>query len=107
MIFLDEENNQIGEDDNEPDWSVWRVDHYEDNMLEDGSIDSRTYCRKFTDEELEEEAHQELINLLPDAFADLSETVSDNAEDASGLSDAVAELSELVSNLVEGMKNNG
>jgi hypothetical protein len=34
-----------------------------------------------------------------DALADLSETVSDNAVDVSALSDAIAELSQLVSDL--------
>lgn len=106
MAFFDLENNQIGEDVNEPDWSVWRVDHYEDETDQDGNmLSSRTYCRKITDEEIEEETRQELVDLLPDAVADLSQTVSENGDNVNDLADAIAELSELVSNLVEGMKN--
>lgn len=74
----------------------------------------------YTDEELQEqeeaaqaaqEAAQEaqeqaeLIAALPDAVADLSESVSGNAEANSALADAVAELSQLVSDLMEA--NNG
>lgn len=107
MLFLDEQNKKIGDGHTEPDWTVWRAYHYEDTLLEDGSVDeskSVTYCRRITDEEIEEETRQELIGLLPDAVADLSQAVSEgNAE----LCDAIAELSELVSNLVEGMNDNG
>ena len=43
----------------------------------------------------------EIAATLPDAVADLSEQVSNNATDYSDLSDAVAELSMLVSNMAE------
>lgn len=39
------------------------------------------------------------VSGVGDALADLSETVSDNAVDVSALSDAIAELSQLVSDL--------
>lgn len=55
-------------------------------------------------DELEKQEAQEKAEIaatLPDAVADLSEQVSNNATDCSDLSDAVAELSALVSNLVE------
>lgn len=45
---------------------------------------------------------REIMDALPDAVADLSEMVSDNAVDVSDLMDAIAELSEIVSNLMEG-----
>lgn len=47
----------------------------------------------------------EMIDELPDAVADLSEAVSDNAIDTSDIMDALAELSEIVSQLVEGMEH--
>lgn len=54
-------------------------------------------------EEGERQAEQqELINALPDAVAELSEMVSDNAIDTADVMDAIAELSEIVSNLMEG-----
>lgn len=49
----------------------------------------------------EEAEHQEIMDALPDAVADLSEMVSDNTIDTADLQDALAELSEIVSGLME------
>lgn len=59
--------------------------------------------KKKKEEQERQEAWEkaEIAATLPDAVADLSEQVSNNATDCSDLSDAVAELSALVSNLVE------
>ena len=46
-----------------------------------------------------EQERQETLSLLPDALADLSETVSTNEVTATELSDAIAELSAIVSEL--------
>lgn len=60
---------------------------------------------KFTDEEIAEameiRTKAEIMEALPDAVADLSEMVSDNAIDTTDLQDALAELSEIVSGLME------
>lgn len=60
----------------------------------------------YTDEELtsikEQQAQQEqkeLINSLPDAIADLSSDVSNNATSTNDLMDAIADLSAIVSDL--------
>lgn len=45
---------------------------------------------------------QEIMDSLPDAFADLSGMVSDNTVDMADVMDAIAELSEIVSKLMEG-----
>lgn len=59
--------------------------------------------KKKKEEQARQEAQEkvEIAATLPDAIADLSEQVSNNAIDYSDLSDAVAELSALVSNLVK------
>ena len=64
---------------------------------------------RFTPEEItwmeeseRQQEHQELMDSLPDAVADLSVMVSDNTVDTADLMDAIAELSEIVSNLMEG-----
>lgn len=51
------------------------------------------------DERQAEQERQETLSLLPDAVADLSETVSTNGTTATELADAIAELSEIVSEL--------
>lgn len=59
--------------------------------------------KKRKEEQARQDAQEkaDIASTLPDAVADLSEQVSNNANDCSDLSDAVAELSVLVSNLVE------
>lgn len=47
-----------------------------------------------------ETERQETLSLLPDAVADLSETVSTNETDLTDVNNAIAELSELVSELM-------
>lgn len=83
---------------------AWYDDDYEEVEI----------WHEYTEAELEEmkkcDARDEqidILNSLPDAVADLSESVSNNAVSQNDISDAVAELSEIVSTLVEGMKNNG
>lgn len=49
----------------------------------------------------EQAAQQELMQAMPDAVADLSEQVSNNAIDAATLMEAIADLSQVVSDLVE------
>ncbi len=49
-----------------------------------------------------EQERQETLSLLPDALADLSETVSTTEVTATELSDAIAELSAIVSELAAG-----
>lgn len=49
-----------------------------------------------------QQEHQEIMDALPDAIADLSEMVSDNTINTEDVMDAIAELSEIVSQLVEG-----
>lgn len=80
----------------------------------DGDYEEVEVWHEYTEVELKQQEetktladHQELINSLPDAVADLSESVSDNAVNQNDIADAVAELSEIVSTLVEGAKNNG
>lgn len=51
------------------------------------------------DEREAEAERQETLSLLPDALADLSETVSTNEVTATELADAIAELSAIVSEL--------
>ena len=51
------------------------------------------------DEREAEQERQETLSLLPDALADLSETVSTNEVTATELADAIAELSAIVSEL--------
>lgn len=105
-MYFDESGKPI--DGTEPDWSMWQIDHCDVTTDEDGNtLEERVYCRRITDEEIEEETRQELVSLLPDAVADLSQVVSENGDSVNDLSDAIAELSEIVSNLAEGMKNNG
>ena len=73
-------------------------------VIKDGALTAST--RPLTPEEQaaqdEREAEaerQETLSLLPDALADLSETVSTNEVTATELADAIAELSEIVSEL--------
>lgn len=51
---------------------------------------------------IEQQEHKEIIDSLPDAIAELSEMVSDNAVNMVDVMDAIADLSEIVSNLMEG-----
>lgn len=83
---------------------AWDDDDYEEVEI----------WHEYTEAELEEmekcdehDAQLDVFNSLPDAVADLSESVSDNAVNQNDIADAVAELSEIVSTLVEGAKNNG
>ena len=73
-------------------------------LIKDGELAAST--RPLTPEEQaaqdEREAEaerQETLSLLPDALADLSETVSTNEVTATELADAIAELSAIVSEL--------
>lgn len=73
-------------------------------VIQDGELTAST--RPLTpeeqaaqDEREAERERQETLSLLPDAVADLSETVSTNEVTATELSDAIAELSEIVSTL--------
>lgn len=50
---------------------------------------------------------QETLQILPDAVAELSETVSSNTGESDSIADAVAELSELVSQLIVKEKTDG
>lgn len=62
--------------------------------------------RRAQEAEEREAAHEaaqwqvECLNTLPDAVAELSNSVSAGADDISGIADAVAELSEIVSSLM-------
>lgn len=83
---------------------AWDDDDYEEVEI----------WHEYTEAELEEmekcderDSQIDVFNSLPDAVADLSESVSDNAVNQNDIADAVAELSEIVSTLVEGAKNNG
>lgn len=51
--------------------------------------------------------HQETLQILPDAVAELSETVSSNTGESDSIADAVAELSELVSQLIVKEESSG
>ena len=73
-------------------------------LIKDGELTAST--RPLTPEEQaaqdEREAEaerQETLSLLPDALADLSETVSTNEVTGTELADAIAELSAIVSEL--------
>lgn len=77
--------------------------------LPDGAFERVYYYHVWTPEEIaqreqdeREAAHQELIDALPDAVAELSEAVSDTAINTEDVMDALAELSEIVSSLLEG-----
>ena len=83
---------------------AWDDDDYEEVEI----------WHEYTESELEEmkkcdehDAQIDVFNSLPDAVADLSESVSDNAVNQNDIADAIAELSEIVSTLVEEAKNNG
>lgn len=65
-------------------------------------VANRPIIPDITPEMQEQIDHQELITALPDAVADLSQAVSDTAENSVDIMDAIAELSEIVSQLVEG-----
>lgn len=56
----------------------------------------------YTEEELRERTQQQLIDSLPDAMAELCESVSSNLDNVTVLTEAIAELSEIVSKLSEG-----
>lgn len=56
----------------------------------------------YTEEELQERTQQQLIDSLPDAMAELCESVSSNLDNVTVLTEAIAELSEVVSKLSEG-----
>lgn len=56
----------------------------------------------YTEEELQERTQQQLIDSLPDAMAELCESVSSNLDNVTVLTEAIAELSEIVSKLSEG-----
>lgn len=51
---------------------------------------------------MESNEREEVIDMLPDAFAELSMAVSDGATDTAELADALADLSLIVSGLVNG-----
>lgn len=51
--------------------------------------------------------HQETLQVLPDAVAELSEVVSSSTSESDSVADAVAELSELVSQLIIKEASNG
>lgn len=53
-------------------------------------------------ERMEANDRDEVIDMLPDAFAELSMAVSDGATDTAELADALADLSLIVSGLVNG-----
>lgn len=83
---------------------AWDDDDYEEVEI----------WHEYTNDELEEmtkcddrDDRIDVFNSLPDAVADLSESVSDNTINQNDIANAVAELSEIVSVLVEGAKNNG
>ena len=78
---------------------VWGDDDYETVVEE---VDMTPIENKWLDSQKDQSEKTDMLDSLPDAVADLSETVSGNASDASDLADALAELSELVSTLVEG-----
>lgn len=84
------------------------IDNVEKFALDDADYEEVQLYHVWTAEEIaqREEAerqqeHQEIMDALPDAVADLSVMVSDNAIDTTDLQDALAELSEIVSGLME------
>lgn len=84
------------------------IDNVTKFALADDDYEEVQFYHAWTAEEIAEReageaeaAHQELIDALPDAVADLSVMVSDNAIDTTDLQDALAELSEIVSGLME------
>lgn len=90
------------------------IDNVTKFAWDDDDYEEVEVWHEYTEAELEEmakcdehDAQLDVFNSLPDAVADLSESVSDNAVNQNDIADAVAELSEIVSTLVEGAKNNG
>ena len=73
----------------------------DDLRYENGKVyDSGEQGRK--DAEQAEADRDAVLDTLPDAIADLSESVSDNATDLAVVMNALAELSAIVSDLVDG-----
>lgn len=100
MRYRDYDGNEIGTDEEPPDWDIWIA---ESTILEDEV--EWTYCRDGRQPLPEPETTVPdpdaiSINDLTDALADASDAVSSNAEDVATLSDAIAELSEIVAALV-------
>lgn len=84
------------------------IDNVTKFALVDSDYEDVLIYHAYTDDEIAQreeaeaqEEHQELINTLPDAVAELSEMVSNNTIDTADLQDALAELSEIVSGLME------
>ena len=76
--------------------------------LDDSDYETVKLYHRWTEDEIaqhneskRQQEHQEIMNSLPDAMADLSEMVSDNTIDTADLQDALAELSEIVSGLMK------
>ena len=79
------------------------VDGLEDFVIRDGVAYFEPTPEKIEryEEAQRRTEHQEIMDSLPDALADLSVMVSDNTIDTADLQDALAELSEIVSELLE------
>lgn len=80
----------------------WVLDFHDFVIVDGEAVFSPAPERLAQYEEAERQKnHQELMDALPDAVADLSELVSDNTVDMADVMDALADLSEIVSNLME------
>lgn len=84
------------------------IDNVTKFALDDSDYETVQLYHRWTSEEIaqreeskRQQEHQELMDSLPDAMADLSEMVSDNTIDTADLQDALAELSEIVSRLMK------
>lgn len=85
------------------------IDNVEKFALYSTDYEQVEFYHRWTDDEVaqrieseRQQDHNEMMDSMPDAFAELSMAVSDGAADTADLADALAELSEIVSQLMEG-----
>lgn len=82
------------------------IDNVTKFALDDSDYEVVKIYHAYTEEEIAEREEserqrerQEIIDLLPDAFADLSEVVSNNSITTEEIMDAIADLSKIVSDM--------
>lgn len=63
-IFVDENKNPITENNEEPDWSIWKIYNVEEVALDNGDFDVLRFCRKLTSDEVLLKMEQDRIQRI-------------------------------------------